>query len=86
MKVIRAIIIGISSIVQWKHLPCHCNVEEIYFIAVCGIVVMRVQHSAELHEIEHVFTDYYHLLAIPEIDAVRVSPRTTRPPVEQSPQ
>ena len=69
MKVIRAIIIGISSNVQWKHLPGNRNVEGVSVIAVCDIVVEKAQHSALEHEMEHVFTDYGHLLAILEIDA-----------------
>ena len=72
MKEIAVGIIGTGSIAQWKHLPGHRNVEGVSVIAVCDIDEERARHFAQQHGIEHVFTDYNHLLAMPEIGAVSV--------------
>ena len=72
MKEITIGIIGAGAIAKGKHLPGHRDIEGVSVIAVCDIDEERARHFAQEHEIEHFFTDYHQLIAMPEIDAVSV--------------
>ncbi|MDE0184156.1 MAG: Gfo/Idh/MocA family oxidoreductase [Candidatus Poribacteria bacterium] len=72
MQKINVGIVGAGAIGKAKHLVSHREVEGVSVIAVCDIDEERARYCAHDYDIEHVFTDYHQLIAMPEIDAISV--------------
>ncbi len=64
-------VIGCGSIAKHRHLPEYAANEQVEIIAVCDIVEVRVNETAEKYQAK-AYTDYKELLANEEIDAVSV--------------
>ena len=68
-------IIGTGQVATTRHLPAFAALQaegKVRLVAVCDVSETKAQAAAEKFGVSHVFTDYFDLLALREIDAVAV--------------
>lgn len=72
MRTINVGVIGTGGIASSQHIPALAKQPDVKILAVCDVNEAAAKDVAQKFNIPHVFTDYYEMLKVDEIEAVHV--------------